>query len=184
MIISAGRASKLSLNTDNDSARYDGAEVLRSSTSAVRAWSTAPTRVTVELSRGLGGMIMRALVGGEFLPGIDTTHFEVLTAAAPFDSGIEATCASGLGKPLIPGLPRDFAPAVLAGLEGTSTSDPLPAGTLRIDRAGYDLMGSSEAAFFQAASLLRSAFSAMAAGDDVEARLTSRLSTMAADQTG
>jgi hypothetical protein len=85
---------------------------------------------------------------------------------------------------LIPGLPKDFAPAVLAGLETKPALDQLPAGTLRIDRAGYDLMGSSEAAFFQAASLLRSAFSAMAASDDVAARLTSRLTTMAADQAG
>jgi hypothetical protein len=184
MIIEAGRASKLSLETDNDSARYDSSSVLRASAPATLVSSTAPTRLTLELSRGLGGMIMRALIGAEFFPGSDVTHFEVLTAAAPFDSGVGATCASSLGKPLIPGLPKDFAPPVLAGLEKESAQDPLPAGTLRIDRAGYDLIGSSEAAFFQVASLLRSAFSAMAAGDDVAARLTDRLTHMPVHQAG
>jgi hypothetical protein len=184
MIIEAGRASKLSLETDNDSARYDSAAALRSSEPASLVSSTTPTRLTLELSRGLGGMIMRALIGAEFLPGRDATHLEVLTAAAPFDSGVEPTCTSSLGKPLIPGLPKDFAHAVLAGLEKESTQDPLPAGTLRIDRAGYDLMGSSEAAFFQVASLLRSAFSAMAAGRIVAARLTARVNSMPVDEAG
>jgi hypothetical protein len=183
MIIEAGRASKLSLETDNDTARYDIAAALRSSEPASLASATAPARLTLELSRGMGGMIMRALIGAEFLPGRDATHFEVLIAAAPFDSGVEPTCASSLGKPLIPGLPKDFAHAVLAGLK-ESAQDPLPAGTMRIDRAGYDLMGSSEAAFFQVASLLRSAFSAMASGNDVAARLTGRLNSMPSQQAG
>jgi hypothetical protein len=132
-------------------------------------------------------MVMRALAGGELRPGGDATTFEVLTSAAAFDSGIDATSLSELGKPLVPGLPADFAPSLLAGLERAGRergTDPLPSGTLRVDRAGYDLMGSSEAAFFQAGVLLRAAFSAMATGDDVAARLAERLSTMPVDATG
>lgn len=59
-----------------------------------------------------------------------------------------------------------------------------PAGILRIDRAAHDLMGSSEAAFYQAALLLRTAFSAAAAGADIENRLGQRLIGILADQAG
>jgi hypothetical protein len=184
MIINAGRASMLSLETDNDSARYESDHILRSNAAAALIWSPTPMRFVLELRRGLGGMVMRALVGAAFIPGPELTRFEVMTAAAPFDSGIASSCVSELGKPLIPGLPQDFASSVLAGLTNESSQDPLPAGTLRVDRAGYDLMGSSEAAFFQAAKLLRSAFSATATRDDVVARLTKRLTDMSADQAG
>jgi hypothetical protein len=78
-----------------------------------------------------------------------------LSLPVPFNSGLPATCDSRLGGPLIPGMPRDFAAAAMSGLKRDSSAFPLPKGRLRVDRAGHDLMGSSEVAFEQAARLLR-----------------------------
>ena len=184
MIVGAGKSSKLSVGGENASARYDSARVLESAEPSAFSGSPTPVRLTLELRRNLGGMVMRALLGGEFVPGGDRTTFTVLVASAPFDSGVAATCASDLGSPLIPGLPIDFAPAVRTGLGYAVQLDPLPSGTLRVDRAGHDLMGSSEAAFYQAAVLLRAAFSASLHGTDLAERLVQRLDEIPADSFG
>jgi hypothetical protein len=180
MIIEAGKASRLSLIEDNHQAGYKCTSTLVSIQPPGAAAAHSSIRVTLELRRAFGGMIMRALIGGEFVPtpgGV--VRFEVQIAAAPFDSGVAATCESELGKPLVPGLPEDFAPSVLAGL-GTEEA-PLPPGTLLIDRAGYDLMGSSESAFYQVARLLRAAVAATLADNDVPAVLTLLLADIPVD---
>jgi hypothetical protein len=184
MILEAGKSSRLSFSGENASARYHSARVLESTEPPALSGSPTPVRLVLELRRNLGGMVMRALLGGEFVPGGERTIFTVLVASAPFDSGVAATCASDLGSPLIPGLPIDFAPSALAGLGGAIQVDPLPSGTLRIDRAGHDLMGSSEAAFYQAAILLRAAFSASLHGADLAERLVQRLDETPADSFG
>jgi hypothetical protein len=184
MIIEVGTAARLSLDVDNEWARYDSGRVLAASEPPAVRISSAAARLTLELRRNLGGMVMRALAGGQFTPGSDLTEFEVAVAAAAFDSGVDATCPSRLGKPLVPGLPQDFAPSVLAGVAAGSVHDPLPAGTLRVDRAAYDLMGSSEAAFYQAGLLLRAAFSATIAGIDVADHLARRFGQIPAEQAG
>lgn len=163
-----------------------GADVLesayagdRSVTAELPSRGDGPARrAVVELRRDLGGLIMRALIGGEFRPGAGPTRYEVPVGRAAFDNGDEATCPSRLGRPLIPGLPADFADSALAGLTADADADRLPGGRLRVDRAAYDLMGSSEAAFFQAARLLRAAL----AGDEPEARVARRLSELDADR--
>jgi hypothetical protein len=184
MILEAGKSSKLSLSGENASARYDSARTLESMEPSALPGSPTPVRLTLELRRNLGGTVMRALLGGEFIPGGDRTTFTVLVASAPFDSGVAATCTSDLGSRLIPGLPIDFAPSVRSGLGREIEPDPLPGGTLRVDRAGHDLMGSSEAAFYQAAVLLRAAFSASLHGTDVAERLVQRLDETPADSFG
>jgi hypothetical protein len=184
MIIEVGTAARLSLDADNESARYDSGRMLAASEPPALRISAPAVRLTVELRRNLGGMVMRALVGGEFTPGSDLTGFEVAVAVAAFDSGVDTTCPSRLGKPLVPGLPQDFAPSVLAGITAGSADDPLPAGTLRVDRAAHDLMGSSEAAFYQAGLLLRAAFSATITGTDVAGHLARRFGNIPAEQAG
>jgi hypothetical protein len=184
MIIEVGTAARLSLDVDNEWACYDSGRVLAATEPPGVRVSFATARLTLELRRNLGGMIMRALVGGLFTPGSELTRFEVTVAVAAFDSGVDATCPSRLGKPLVPGLPQDFAPSVLAGITAGSAQDPLPAGTLRVDRAAYDLAGSSEAAFYQAGLLLRGAFSATIAGADVAEHLARRFRQIPSDQAG
>jgi hypothetical protein len=136
-------------------------------------------RLVVELRRNMGGMMMRAQLGGEFVAGFAQTGLQVCVAEQPFDSGIPETCRSPLGKPLIPGLPSDFAQSALNGLAENGAAAPLPAGLLRVDRAGHDLMGSSQEAFYQVARLLRAAFAATISGQDIASSLRSMLAELA-----
>ncbi len=182
MIIEVGRAAKVWLGVEVPEAAYSASRSLVSETMAAPPGAGEAVRVAIELRRNLGGLIMRALVGGAFVPDAGSTTYEVLVARAPFDNGDVAACPSQLGAPLVPGLPADFAASVLGGLTAEAEVDPLTGGRLRIDRAAYDVMGSSEAAFFQAARLLRASFSAVVAGDDSGARVVQCLSGMSSDR--
>jgi hypothetical protein len=181
MIVEVGNASRVSLSEDNPYAGYESARILESARAAGAPAVTLPIRLIVELRRTFGGMIMRALVGGECVPVPGRVRFEVCVGAAAFDSGVPPTCESALGKALVPGLPEDFAPSVLAGLAVEQIGNGMPPGIVRVDRAGYDLMGSSVAAFYQAAMLLRTAMAATLAGDDVEVSVARRLAEIPAD---
>ncbi|WP_328364842.1 hypothetical protein OG800_34130 [Streptomyces sp. NBC_00445] len=88
------------------------------------------------------------------------TVFEV-PFGEPMRLGVLAGCSSELGRPLVAGLPRDFADAVLDGLARDTGVGALPAGLLRVDRAGFDEEGSSEMAFKLAGELLRCVVAAM-----------------------
>jgi hypothetical protein len=172
------RAVAVAVAEDVASARYDCARLLTGTTAAGPARvptgtdtvpvETVSVRLLVEIRRNLGGMIMRAMVGGEFRSGGENTRYKVCVAGEPFDSGTPPTCDSELGDPLIPGLPADFAQATLNGLMADATQTPIPAGVVRIDRAGHDLMGSSDAAFGLAARVLRGALAARLTGGDLE----------------
>ncbi|WP_152617710.1 hypothetical protein [Phaeacidiphilus oryzae] len=167
MIISRG-GRRAAIRTDESSAVYVGTHVAR----CERAGPAEPVRAVravVELSRALGGMTMRALLGAEFSPDPSgsATEFEV-----PFDEPLglgavaHAHCRSELGRSLVAGLPGDFAAAVLDGLAGEAAARTLPRGLLRIDRAGFDEAGSSEMAFKLAGGLLRCVVEALLHGDD------------------
>ncbi|WP_319593839.1 hypothetical protein [Streptomyces sp. ID05-04B] len=121
----------------------------------------------MEVSRAFGGMTMRALLGAEFSPDPlgTVTIFEV-PFGEPMGLGAVAGCGSELGRPLVAGLPRDFADAVLDGLAGDTGAEALPAGLLRIDRAGFDETGSSEMAFKLAGGLVRRVVDALLHDDD------------------
>jgi hypothetical protein len=175
MIIEVAGRKAVAVAQDVASARYDCASMLTAPWSGHSGPSSGPgaVRLLAEIRRNLGGMIMRAMVGGEFRAGADGGRFEVCVDRVPFDSGAETTCDSELGPSLIPGLPSDFAPAALSGLLADPATYPLSAGVLRIDRAGHDLMGSSEAAFDLAARVLRAALSARLNGTDLDAAVRS-----------
>ncbi|MFI5783215.1 hypothetical protein [Nocardia sp. NPDC051570] len=114
-------------------------------------------------------MISRALLGGEFCPSAGReTFFEVLVATEPLGLDNPATSVSSLSKPLVPGLPAEFAQGVITGLSDSPEQPILPAGTLRVDRAGYDEFNSSSEAFRLAGGLLRVVLTAVINGQDVE----------------
>jgi hypothetical protein len=168
MIIDIGGRRSVSVDHDRVSARYDCARTVTGTAAASASAAAGTVRLIVEIKRNLGGMIMRAAVGGEFRSGGDGTRFEVCVTGEPFDSGVPATCDSPLGTPLVPGLPADFADAVLGGLMADAEQAPLPGGVLRVDRAGYDLMGSSDAAFGLAAKILRHAVALSLQASDLD----------------
>ncbi|MFF8957951.1 hypothetical protein [Streptomyces sp. NPDC014894] len=116
-------------------------------------------------------MIARGLLGGEFRPAASEqdliTVFEVPFESHLMESEIQPACHSELGAPLIVGLPEEFAESVLAGLTDESAG-ALPAGVLRIDRAGFDMAGSSANTFRDVGRLLRGVMSALCEGRDPE----------------
>lgn len=153
IIVEGGRRAVV--RRDEASAAYVGVHVAGCGRPA-SSESGRAVRAVVELSRAYGGMTMRALLGAEFLLDSQTseTVFEV-PFGEPMRLGAVAGCRSELGRPLVAGLPRDFANAALQGLAGDTGVGPLPAGLLRVDRAGFDEVGSSEMAFKLAGDLLR-----------------------------
>jgi hypothetical protein len=168
MIVELDGRSAVSLAAENATAAFDCARrAAAESPAADIGPARSELRLVVELKRNLGGMTMRALLGARFVPGPPPVRYEVCIMADEFAAGRPATCESALGRPLVPGMPRDFAGAALRGLTANPSDHPLPPGLLQVDRAGHDVMGSSETAFEQAAVLLRCAFSATIRGADV-----------------
>ncbi|MEV6028789.1 hypothetical protein [Streptomyces sp. NPDC052036] len=154
MIVIAEGGRRVAVRADEVSAAYVGVRAARCARSA----SPGPgreVRAVVELSRAFGGVTMRALLGAAFSPDPQGTFivFEV-----PFGEemglGAVATCAGELGPPLVAGMPRDFADAALDGLAGDPAVAALPAGLLRVDRAGFHELGASEMAFKLVGELL------------------------------
>lgn len=156
---------------DEDISGYSAAQVL----SAVRPAGELPpgksqARALVEVQRRLGGLSPRALLGGEFIAGEgEQTRLEVAVSGfSLFDGTAEPTRSGRLWKrPFNLGLPEEFGSAVLSGVG--STEDPLPAGLLRVDRAGFDLVNSSEHIFEMAGSLLVTTIAAIVYGLNIEA---------------
>jgi hypothetical protein len=124
----------------------------------------------VELLRYHGGMTTRALLGGEFVPDTGTqTRYEVHVIDDSPSLGVETTCASSLSKPFVVGLPQEFAQDALTSVAASIGENDLPAGLLRVDRAGYDEVDSSQRAFQLAGNLLRHVLTATLYSADVEA---------------
>ncbi|MEV7811111.1 hypothetical protein AB0P05_10260 [Streptomyces flaveolus] len=154
MIIAEG-GRRVAVRTDEASAAYVGSYVTRCERSASPEPGRA-VRAVVELSQAFGGTTMRALLGAEFSPGPEgsVTVFEV-PFGEPLGDDAVTGCRSELGRPLAAGMPSDFAQAALGGLAGDEGAMAFPAGLLRVVRAGYDEVGSSELAFKLAGDLLR-----------------------------
>ena len=152
MVVTEG-GRRVAILADVPSADYVGVEVVKGERPAVGRPGSA-VRAVVEIHRALGGMIMRSLLGGEFTPDPQaTTTAFVVPHGGELTFGASADCASELGRPLVAGLPQDFADAVPQGLSGDAGA-ALPAGQLRIDRAAVDEVGSSEMAFRLASNRL------------------------------
>jgi hypothetical protein len=107
-------------------------------------------------------MLPRALVGGHFVPDEGDPVIEIAVSDADLQDG--TSVVSRLWRPLVPGLPAEFANAVVDGLRRR----PIPRGLLRIDRAGYDPVESSPLAFELAAELLATVIAARARDRDIE----------------
>ncbi|MFI7667886.1 hypothetical protein [Nocardia sp. NPDC049526] len=146
------------IDEDDKATMYSASRVLTSTSPAtVHPGVARDVRVLIEVQRRLGGIAPRALLGAGFVVGNgSTTLIEVRVAAFEMlDGDDQPKCRSRLWKrPFTAGLPTDLADSVLRGL----TAEPgvaLPPGVLRIDRAGFDVVNSSEPIVAQAASLLR-----------------------------
>ena len=175
-IVEVERHGLVAIGEGDHPAAYQAAEWLRSSRPAIAAPAN-PIRIHVEVLRRFGGLAPRALLGGQFVPGQGSqTQFAVAVATfGLFDADDEPTCPSVLWKePFTVGLPSEFARAVANALaEGPS----LPAGLLTIDRAGFDLVNSSEMIFGQTAAVLKTALAARLSGQDADTAARSLVST-------
>lgn len=178
MIIDDG-TRKVSVVTEEETARYAGTRRLQGSRPAkAEPVGIDAVRAVVEVRRQLGGMSPRALLGGTFEP---TTSGDVSVQVVMSDTalglGEPATCASELGKPLVPGLPEEFASAVLTGLTGGEPDLVLPPGVLTIDRAGYDEVESASRIFELTSELLLRVVAARVAGSDLAETVREAMAT-------
>lgn len=108
-------------------------------------------------------------------PGSQTQFAVAVAPFGLFDADEEPTCPSALWRqPFTIGLPDPFAQTVANTL---AEGPDLPAGTLTIDRAGFDLVNSSEMIFGQTAALLKTAIAAWLSGQDADTAARSLVST-------
>lgn len=112
---------------------------------------TTPRRAVVELARDIGETLQRALLGGVTKAASEGwLGLRILVSSEEvLLDGPRVSCASG--REMIRGLPAEFTAAVEAAVLTAGG----PAQTLVIDRAAYDPVESSPAAFTAAARLLR-----------------------------
>jgi hypothetical protein len=156
---------KASVLSDEPTARYTATSTLVESMAAqVQGLDAQATRAVVETLRHSGGLAPRALLGAEFTP--ESGPLILTIGVSETSSGPTTSCASQLWKPLVAGLPAEFAEAVVAGL--LRRHGLLPSGHLRIDRAGYDVVESSPLAFELAAELMVGVIVAELAHSDVQ----------------
>jgi hypothetical protein len=119
--------------------------------------------MVVEILRQSGGLAPRALLGGSFTPG---TGSVVINVGVSEPAGeVAATCQSQLWKPLIPGVPSEFAEAAMAGIV---RRQQLPGGLLVVDRGAHDRVESSPLAFELAGELFVSLVASELAGTNLE----------------
>jgi hypothetical protein len=169
LVIRSGACS-VAISRVEPAARYLSDDAVSSSRPAGHRVDAAArvARVLVELRVNFGGMVMRAMLGGEFRPdeGPEVT-FEVL-----FDSSFdEATtevgrCASALGGPMVSGLTGGYARAAREGLAASAAPGEWPAGVVRVDRAAVHYTDSSIVAFRRAGGLLGRVLLADVRGED------------------
>jgi hypothetical protein len=158
------------LDTDDSHARFQPTGCLIATRAATCLPAAGAVRSLVEVQRRFGGHSPWALLGAQFVAGDgDELVFEV-----GFGDG-EPTGEGGYPsrlrkRPFLPGLPEEFAAAVL---DGISAEGPLfPAGRVTVDRAGHDEIESSAFVFRQAAQALGCALAAGLRPDaDLEAEV-------------
>lgn len=175
MIVAAG-PRKICVLEDEATAEYTKTSVITGSAAAA---SPVPRgsrgRAVVEVIRYAGGMAPRALIGGEFIGNDDSAVLVIDVGVSDcLPAGQPVTCASRLWRPLVPGLPPEFADPSLAGMLRTTV---LPPGDLHIDRAGYDEVDSSAHIFELTAQALTVVIAAMLRGDDLEEVATAVLNS-------
>jgi hypothetical protein len=127
-----------------------------------RGRETGPVHAFVEL-RGHRGPSSIAAVGGEWHPDDGDSVVEVADSG-DLTTGASADALTESGAKLVPGLPEEFAVAVLDGFLAAPCSDGIVAGVYRIDRGGYDEVESSQIVFERASGLLRCVLGVLALG--------------------
>ena len=156
---------RASVETDQPQASYDVKGWLTWDDPEPRRCPDFPVlRAVLELRRTPRSVSSAALGGGE-LRHADGLHFYVAQPSERMTVGARASCPSSLSKPLVPGLTRELAQAVLDGLVRVPVT-PQHCGQLTVDRAGYDEVESSPFVFERAAGLLRGVLVARARGQD------------------
>lgn len=154
---------QLAVRLDDDRGVYEISEWLVWSGAATGSCPDyQPVRASVEIRRS-GGVAPRALVGG-CLRRAEGTSLRVATSST-LTLGADTSCPSSLSKALVPGLPPEFAEAVLKGLIDASLGSVI-CGDLTVDRSGYDEVESSPIAFKRAAGLLHGVLAARAGQRD------------------
>jgi hypothetical protein len=118
---------------------------------AVRGTSAA--RAVVEVRGRSGGVVPRAVVGGEMQPSDLGIQMFRVGQSAGMTLGAARTYLSRIGGALVPGLPPEFAQAVLDGLVRVPVQWD-SGGVLVVDRGAYDEVDSSPVAFELAAGIL------------------------------
>jgi hypothetical protein len=114
---------------------------------------TDTVRAIAEVRRGAGGVIPRALIGGEMRHTGRGARQVRVGQSSKMTLGAARTCASLFRGMLVPGLPPEFAQAALDGV---------------VDRAAYDEVDSSPVAFEFAGGLLVLALLARLAGSGLD----------------
>lgn len=163
MIVSMG-TRRVSILEDEPTASFSVERVLRETIAGEpRQNGFLSVRATVEILRHGGGMMPRALLGGVLTA---SERGELLIEVQTSGPGAQGsrTCTSQLSKPLIPGLPDEFAKTAMDGLVRRAR----PSGRIVVDRAAFDPVESSPLAFELAAELLSIVLDASSMERDVE----------------
>lgn len=128
---------------------------------------TDTVRAVVEVRRAAGGVSPRALIGGEMRHSGHGARQVRVGQSSKMTLGAARTCASLVRGMLVPGLPPEFAQAALDG----AVRVPARWGSgdlMVVDRAAYDEVDSSPAAFEFAGGILVLALIARLAGSDLD----------------
>lgn len=141
---------KVAIGQDDDRGHFAGT-AQRSGRVAHERFNGQTVRCWLELYGSLGGLHVRALIGGELRPNGEKAVLEV-AFGDDLSSGAQPNCPSALATPLVAGLPRDFAAAALLGLQSVPC-DGFLAGWYVVDRGAYDEVGSGTLVFERAAGL-------------------------------
>ncbi|GAB2792432.1 hypothetical protein [Amycolatopsis magusensis] len=167
-VIDVDRHGTVAISDDPAHAAYPIARWERVARPAAEPGVRSHAHAVVEVLRRFGGHAPRAVLGGEFTahPGTETVIEVGLAGRGMFDTDDAPRCSSLLGEmTLVAGLPAELAAELATAVRGHSAA--LPAGTLRVHRAAYDLINSSEAIFAQAAAALVTVLSARVYGQEV-----------------
>lgn len=160
---------ELAVVHEHDGARFEPVGVLRESDSVQQPSESDPgrtVRAVVELVAISGGLRPRALIGGEFVPGSGGRLSIEVNHSGDLGLGASANCPGlAKAKPLVAGLPLEFAQAAVDGLVRVKCEKPVPPGVLRVDRAAHDEVDSSPIAFEKAAGILRCVLASIEASE-------------------
>ena len=165
---------RVAVSDENATAVYeiqDWLELSQRGTGAAR--QPAQARAVVEVHKFTGGKSQRAMIGGDIRLGGPAARTIRVGQSSGLTLGAAATCHSELARPLVPGLPPEFARAALSGIFRVH-ADWSPALLITVDRAAYDEVDSSEFAFEFAGRLLLATLLQAIAGSLVARTLTDR----------